>query len=325
MIMKRRDFARISATAAGSLAVGVPSIRASNGNRAVIHLERIQETAAALKSALEATGDLAFLKPGDSVLIKPAVNSGQPWPATSSPGLVSMLIRTLKDRGAGEIIVGDRSGPTRDTRQCMESSGLYEASRFAGAKVVFFENERYAELDLPHAKNWRKGKIAQPEIARDVHHIISLPTIRTHSIAGFTMTIKNWVGLVPMEMRRSMHIPIGFPQRLGELTLLRKPDLVLLDGRQAFIDGGPDKGTLVKPGLFAAGTDPVALDVLGLAVLTHYGSGKRISGQSPWKNPIIARAAEVAGGARSGKDIAVESRGVDELADLLKIMEASLQ
>ena len=160
-----------------------------------------------------------------------------------------------------------------------------------------------------------------PEIVRDAHHVISLPTVRTHTVAGFTMTIKNWVGLVPMEMRHAMHIPVGFPQRLGELMLLRKPDLVLMDGRHVFIDRGPDSGTLVKPGLFAAGSDPVALDVLGLAILAKNGSGKRITGQSPWQNPIILRASEVAGGARSGADIRIEADGVQELPDLAAFME----
>lgn len=318
--MKRRDFARISAGAAGAVTIGSSLLRADGGKTATVFLKREQDSEAALKAALAATGDLAFLKRGDSVLIKPCVNSDKPWPATSSPELMKLLIRTLRDRGAGEIIVGDRSGPYRNTEECMRKAGLLDASRTLGAKVVFFEKEKYVELDLPQATNWR-GRISEPEIVRDVHHVISLPTVRTHTVAGFTMTIKNWVGLVPMERRHRMHVPIGFPQRIGELTLLRRPDLVLLDGRQAFIDGGPDVGVLVKPGLFAAGTDPVALDVLGLAILIKNGSGKRISGQSPWHNPIISRAAEVSGGARSGSDIRVDAVGVREIADLLKFME----
>jgi len=318
--MKRRDFARISAGIAGTMAAGTFPLWSESGKPSVIFVKREEDTAAALKAALAATGELAFVKRGDSVLIKPCVNSDKPWPATSSPELLKLLIRSLKDRGAGEIIVGDRSGPHRDTEECMRKCGLLDAAKTAGAQVVFFENERYVELDLPQATNWR-GRISEPQIVRDAHHVISLPTVRTHAIAGFTMTIKNWVGLVPMEKRHGMHVPFGFPQRVGELTLLRKPALTLLDGRQGFVEGGPDVGTLVKPGLFAAGTDPVALDVLGMAILAQNGAPPRISGQSPWRNPIINRAAEVAGGVRSGADIKVDAVNVKEIGDLLKFME----
>jgi len=288
-----------------------------------IFLTRVEDTAEALKKALAAGGDLGFLKRGDSVLIKPAVNSGNKWPATSSPELISLLVKTLKDRGASDVIVGDRTAMIRDTEKCMKSCGILDAARDAGAKVVFFENEKFVDVNPPGAKYWRK-KIAIPQLVKEIDHVISLPTVRTHMVAGFTMTIKNWVGIVPNNMRLRMHVPFGFKERLGELMLLRKPDLVLLDGRRAYIAGGPDSGKEVKPGLFAAGVDPIALDVLGLAILTHNGAGKRISGKSPWENKIIRRAVEVGSGVKSGSEIKLNASNVAEIDALKKIMNVPL-
>ena len=62
------------------------------------------------KKTVEAATDFSWLSRGDRVLIKMAVNSGNPYPATTDPWSVQCMVKLLRERGAGKILVGDQSG-----------------------------------------------------------------------------------------------------------------------------------------------------------------------------------------------------------------------
>jgi uncharacterized protein (DUF362 family) len=53
----------------------------------------------AVKETAKATTDFGWLASGDSVLIKPALNSGNPYPATTSPEGIGAMVALLKERG----------------------------------------------------------------------------------------------------------------------------------------------------------------------------------------------------------------------------------
>jgi uncharacterized protein (DUF362 family) len=82
------------------------------------------------------------------------------------------------------------------------------------------------------------------------------------------------------------------------MSLKNSVGLVVMDAAKAFVDGGPDKGTEVEPGLMLAGKDRVALDAAGVAILREFGAS------SLMKKPVfeldqIRRAAELGVGAAS--------------------------
>ena len=62
------------------------------------------------KKTVEAATDFSWLSRGDRVLIKMALNSGNPYPATTDPWSVQCMVKLLKERGAGKILVADQSG-----------------------------------------------------------------------------------------------------------------------------------------------------------------------------------------------------------------------
>ena len=72
---------------------------------------------------------------------------------------------------------------------------------------------------------------------------------------------------------------------IAELNTAYAPDLVILDALDAFIDGGPESGTLVHPGLILAGTDRVAIDAVGVAILRYFGTTPEVQ-----RGPIFAQA-----------------------------------
>ena len=84
-----------------------------------VSLVKDSDESYAVARAIELAGGLDFLSPGDSVLLKLALNSSNPFPATTSPFVVSELIALLKERRAGDIFVGDKSPVWEDTISCM--------------------------------------------------------------------------------------------------------------------------------------------------------------------------------------------------------------
>ena len=62
-----------------------------------------------------------------------------------------------------------------------------------------------------------------------------------------------------------------------------------MDGRKAFISGGPERGRLAEPGLVFASGDLVAIDVEAMKVLLTYQARNRLAGD-PWQSPQIVTA-----------------------------------
>ena len=51
---------------------------------------------------------------------------------------------------------------------------------------------------------------------------------------------------------------------IAEINSVYQPDLVLLDGVQAFVAGGPAKGTMVQSEVILASRDRIAIDAAGV-------------------------------------------------------------
>ena len=62
-----------------------------------------------------------------------------------------------------------------------------------------------------------------------------------------------------------------------------------MDGRKAFVSGGPDKGRLVKPGLILASGDLIAIDVEAIKVFLTYKEKNKLTA-NPFELPQIATA-----------------------------------
>jgi uncharacterized protein (DUF362 family) len=67
----------------------------------------------------------------------------------------------------------------------------------------------------------------------------------------------------------------------------------VLDGIQAFTNGGPEKGKLVNSNVILAGTDRVAIDAVGVALLRYYGTTKEVSRGAIFEQEQIARAVQL--------------------------------
>ncbi|MBW2092773.1 MAG: DUF362 domain-containing protein, partial [Deltaproteobacteria bacterium] len=107
------------------------------------------ELGQAVKKAVERVTNFSWLSKGDAVLIKPVLNSGNPYPATTNPVGIRVMVEILKKRGAGRVIVSDMSGIEHvkltpdnlqgSSRELMIKSGMAQAAGSAGAELYFPE------------------------------------------------------------------------------------------------------------------------------------------------------------------------------------------
>ncbi len=94
-------------------------------------------------------------------------------------------------------------------------------------------------------------------------------------------------------------------EMIAEINQAYQPKLILLDGMEAFIDGGPDRGTKVAPGVILAGSDRVAMDALAVAILRYYGTTAEVRRGPIFEQQQIARAVELNLGVSKPDDIEI--------------------
>ena len=124
------------------------------------------------------------------------------------------------------------------------------------------------------------------------------------------MSLKNSVGLaakwVPGESYNYMSELHNSPHQrrmIAEINTAYRPDLVVIDGIEAFVDGGPDQGKKVQANVILAGTDRVALDAVGVAILRHFGTTPAVSEGRVFEQEQLARAIELGLGVGSPNQI----------------------
>ncbi|MBW1801702.1 MAG: DUF362 domain-containing protein, partial [Deltaproteobacteria bacterium] len=240
----------------------------------------------AVKTAARAATDFSWLSRGDSVLIKPALNSGNPYPATTSPEGIRAMVALLKEKGAGKVIVSDMSGiehvkltPDKlkgSSRELMNESGMAKAAIEAGAELFFPEEEgwnAFFEDEPADSTYWKRG-IMMPKILREVDHLVLMPRCGRHVLLGSTLGLKNAVGYWRTDSRLEYHKYASSIQEktadANTVTSLRdKQRLVLTTGTKILTTFGPDKGFVSEPetGLVLASESIVAHDMVSLAWL----------------------------------------------------------
>jgi uncharacterized protein (DUF362 family) len=324
-VITRRDFFKI--VGSSSLLLTLPMNRGCLVLQATkVSLVKNPDDSYAIKRAVELAGGFDFLNPGDSVLLKVALNFADPFPATTSPVVVSELIELLKDNGAGDIFVGDRSPSWLDTMYCMQESGIYQAAIDAGAEVVEFADEDMVSVKPEFAIHWPDG-FTMPELFNRVDHIISLPTLRAHRLAGFTMGLKNFVGVIhPDDRLNVLHASSApdFLKMLAEIPLCTdKIRFSLLDAREGWSKIiGYEGGTLITPapGIIIASNSLVAADVVGVALLKCYDTTTDLLETSVWDHTVIKRSVELFCPYLSYETIQLEHDGVDKIDEIRKNM-----
>ncbi len=265
---------------------------------------------------------------GKKVLIKPNFNTADPAPGSTHNDTLETLIDELWDRGAGHIIIGERSGPP-DSHEVMQEKGIFELAQEKEVEVINFDHLK--EDEVVHFQDdrlhWREG-FHIPRILQEVDHIIATPCLKTHQFGGvFTLALKLAVGIIPnvgTNYMRELHGSPHMRRMIAEISLAYKPDLFILDGVEAFTTGGPASGTRKNAEVTLVSSDPVAIDAAGVAVLKELGSTNQIMDNPIFAQEQIERAAEIGLGVSSPDQINLisdDSAGEDYARKIKDILD----
>jgi uncharacterized protein (DUF362 family) len=258
-----------------------------------------QDLRASVIKAVELIGGLGkVISPRDRVMVKPNFNSPHPYPGSSDLEFLKVVIQLLKEVGA-RVVVGESSGAIwRPTRKVMEKLDALRQLTDIGAEVIAFDDRRWDWVKVRIDGDYRK-EVTVPRSVYEADKIVYLPCMKTHQLARFSLSLKLAVGLVNPGERRSMHMG-NLERKIAEFNLALQPDMIIMDGRKAFISGGPAKGVLVGPGVIMASGDQVTIDVEALKILGSYKGKNRLL-PNPYDSPQIAVALRHGLGAKEYK------------------------
>lgn len=261
-----------------------------------------------VKKSLDALG----MNPcrGKDVLIKPNFNTADLTPGSTHNDTLVGLVEKVWEMGAKSISLGERSYPP--TREVMEAKGILPLLGKKDVRVINFDDLKekdWVEFK-PKKSHWADGfRVARPILESEC--LISTGCLKTHQYGGiFTLSMKLHVGVVPTsrhgyDYMRQLHSSPHQRKMIAEINEPFKPQLVILDGIEAFVDGGPATGKRARGEVFLASTDRVAIDAVGVAILKLLGSNESIMRPKIFEQEQIARAVELGLGAASPSEIEV--------------------
>ncbi len=220
-----------------------------------------------LERALKSLGGIeTFVGNGDRVLVK--VNAAFASPpmlsATTHPELVSVITRLCFKAGADEVVVTDN--PINDPLSCFTLTGIAEAARKAGGRVVIPAERSFRSMTIPNAKLIRNWPVLH-EPFKNITKVIGIAPVKDHQRSGASMIMKNWYGLLGGR-RNIFHQNIH--DIITELAVMVTPSLVILDGTTTMMSNGPTGGSLSdlkETNTMIVGTDQVAADAYGATLL----------------------------------------------------------
>jgi uncharacterized protein (DUF362 family) len=264
----------------------------------------------------------------------PTYNPFRLGECTKTEIVVAVAEECLK-AGADEVIVGDGSQMPRfdwsgattldgTTNLAREADRLN--ARYSGrVRLVCLDVDTPTWVEVPTGTSL--GGVVVSSLVTQADRVISIPVAKTHKWAYLTLSLKNFIGITPLERygwtssgnydRVSLHrndsSPLGFGRLFVDLARAAQPDLAVIDFSIGMEGDGPstdtggaalDVSTRLGSWLVLASTDAVAADA----------TAARIMGQeTPYVGDILRMAHQARMGAICAESIEVLGARLEDL------------
>ena len=200
----------------------------------------------------------------------------------TSPIVLKEVIKYLKEKTA-KIYVMENSTQANMTRIVFAINGYKEVCDETGAEIVYLDEEdtesfefkgKLSVEDKPTGYNLKTFRLPKTIIKimnnRDSVTYINLPKLKTHSMAGVTLGIKNQWGF-PQHADRGKDHNYNLHSKLVDVYEYIKPDITIIDGIEGTIHGHYPptswEDRLVKNfEILIGGRDTLAVDVVGARI-----------------------------------------------------------
>jgi uncharacterized protein (DUF362 family) len=194
------------------------------------------------------------------VLIKPNyINASHPSTGiTTDSRVIEGVVKFLKDRGVKDVLIGEGSGFV-DTFEAFRVAGVDKVAKRWNVRLIDLNKDEFVEVSPPSPLALKRVRIAKTALEST---IISVPKLKLHRMTEVTLSLKNMMGVVTP--KGSMHTHLN--KNIIDLVSIVKPSIAVVDGIIAS-EGHETSRNPVEMNLVIAGTDPVAVDAVGAAVM----------------------------------------------------------
>lgn len=287
--MERRDFLKGAALLAlfaglpGTLRGAETAADGENSGEPDLVAVRGEDPAEMFDRGIAEFGGIgAFVKRGQKVLIKPNIGWDQPpeMAANTNPDLVRHMVELCLKAGAAEVAVFDNS--CDNWVNSYRRSGIRDAVEAAGGVMFSGKQESdYREVEIPGAVKMRRARVHRLVLDSDV--FFNVPILKHHGGALLTCAMKNFMGIV--WDRGFMH-KNDLQQCIADASLIRRPDLNVVDAYRVMRTGGPRgnagseikllKSQLLSRDIVAVDTAAARLIGFDPAAVGHIGNAERL-------------------------------------------------
>jgi uncharacterized protein (DUF362 family) len=100
------------------------------------------------KAVNELGGMNQFVDAGDTVFLKPNINSADPYPASTDVDFLRIVVQLVMEVNPRQIIIGESSAINENTRKNLATKGIHELQALSSAvTVVDLDNESWLEFN----------------------------------------------------------------------------------------------------------------------------------------------------------------------------------
>jgi uncharacterized protein (DUF362 family) len=268
--MKRRDFlgaiaiggAAFTLKMSGGMDIMAQTLKQKQGGKPVDLVAVMGgEPDVMFKRAIAEIGGMSkFVKKGQRVVVKPNIGWDRKpeLAADTNPQLIEEIVRQCFAAGAKEVTVFDHT--CDDWIKCYKNSGIEDAAKSLGAKLVpAHEESYYREVSLPNGKVLKNAKVHQAILDSDVW--INVPILKHHGGANLSISMKNYMGII---WDRKIFHREDLQQCIADIcTFEKRPILNIVDAYRIMKTHGPqgrsETDVMLTKGLFIS-SDIVAVD-----------------------------------------------------------------
>jgi uncharacterized protein (DUF362 family) len=187
---------------------------------------------------------------------------------TTSPQLVKAFCQYLTDAGVKKIIIADHTLKAK-TESFQKTEVMQATADFPGVRWILANEQRYFTPQKVEGKVLKKTELLK--IVKRADLTINLATAKHHSATQVSLCTKNLMGLI--WDRISFHTQLDLHQAIGDLALVVRPTLNVVDASRVLLNGGPTgPGPVVQENRMFVSLDPVTVDTV---LLSRYDFGGR--------------------------------------------------
>jgi uncharacterized protein (DUF362 family) len=246
-----------------------------------------------IEKALQSLGGLnKFISEGDRVLLKPNFNTGDPFPASTDPDFLLTVVKMVLKFTPNVSII--ESSMIRLKTENVIKDIMGDSLEKLEVPLITEQDYIYESIDLKSrgAKYLKKIKLPKQIIDPD-KKIILLPCLKTHFVAHYTGALKIAVGFMTKKQRIQLHLSRSVPEKVAELNLGYKPDLIIMDARKIFVTKGPTNGQIESPQKILVGTNRTEIDIEGVKLIQSYEAENKLQNIEPREVRAIRRALDL--------------------------------